>query len=175
MNKSLYNCYRRALNNFRKEIKAIVGFEIWFSLIYVVVLTPLCAWLLNKLLMTSGQLAFSNDEIIGFFLSIRGVIFILISITFVIGLTYLEQVGLITISLASLKGGVISVSSVLWTNLGHFLSIIRLGLLQAIFYCCVSAPFLAAGILTYISLLGSYDINYFLTAKPWQWCSRNRH
>jgi glycerophosphoryl diester phosphodiesterase len=169
MNTSLYFRYRQALNNFFKEVKAVVGFEIWFSLMYAVILAPLSAWLLNKLLVTSGQLAFSNDEIIGFFLSFRGVLFVLISITFFIGLIYLEQVGLMMISLASLNGGVISVSNVLWVNLGHFLSIIRLGLLQTSIYCCVSALFLAAGVLTYISLLGGHDINYYLTAKPWQW------
>ena len=104
MNTPLYIRYKHALDNFFKEVKAVVGFEIWFSLIFAAVLAPLSAWLLNKLLVTGGQLAVSNDEIIGFFLSFRGVLFILISITFFIGLTYLEQVGLMMISLASLKG-----------------------------------------------------------------------
>ncbi|MGD8286812.1 MAG: glycerophosphodiester phosphodiesterase family protein [Desulfobacterales bacterium] len=169
MNTSLYIRYKHALDNFFKEVKAVVGFEVWFSLTFAAVLAPLSAWLLNRLLVTGGQLALSNDEIIGFFLSFQGVLFILISITFFIGLTYLEQVGLMMISLASLKGRVISVSNVLWADLVHFVSIIRLGLLQATVYGAVSLPFLAAGALTYIAFLGDHDINYYLAAKPWQW------
>jgi glycerophosphoryl diester phosphodiesterase len=155
--------------NLRKELKAIVGFEIWFVLIYILVLTPSTVWLLDSLLATSGQLAVSNEDIIAFFLSLRGVLFILLNLTFFIGLTYLEQVGLMIISMAAVHDRVISVSNVLWQNLSHMVSIIRLGLLQAVLYAAASLPFLAAGYLTYIFFLGGHDINFYLTTKPWQW------
>jgi glycerophosphoryl diester phosphodiesterase len=161
--------YGMAGENLRKEFKAIVGFEIWFTLIYILVLAPFSVWLLDRLLATSGQLAVSNEDIITFFLSLRGVLFILLNLTFFIGLAYLEQVGLMIISMAAVHDRVISVSNVLWQNLSHIVSIIRLGLLQAVLYGAASLPFLAAGYLTYISLLGGHDINFYLTAKPWQW------
>jgi glycerophosphoryl diester phosphodiesterase len=161
--------YRMAGENLRKEFKAIVGFEIWFTLIYILVLAPFTVWLLDSLLATSGQLAVSNDDIIAFFLSFRGVLFILLNLTFFIGLTYLEQVGLMIISMAAVHDRVISVSNVLWQNLSQMVSIIRLGLLQAVLYGAASLPFLAAGYLTYIAFLGGHDINFYLTAKPWQW------
>ncbi len=167
MNRSLFNHYKYALSNLRNGVKAVIGFEVWFSLIYAVVLAPLTIWSLNKLLVSSG-LAISNEDIITFFLSLRGVLFIILSITFFIGLAFLEQIGLMIISLSTINSRGISVIDVLLKNFTHFPSVIRLGLLQAILYCAVSLPFLAAWVVTYISFLGEHDINYYLSAKPWQ-------
>jgi len=169
MHKPFLNHYKQAWNNLRKEIRPVVGFEIWFSLIYAAVLVPLTAWSLNKLLVPGGPLAVSNEDIITFFLSPLGVLFVLLSIAFFLGLAFLEQVGLIVISLAAVEGRVLSASSALWESLAHFLPIIRLGLLQAMVFGAASLPFLAAGALTYVSFLGEHDINYYLSAQPWQW------
>ena len=169
MHKPFLNRYKQAWNNLRKKVKPVVGFEVWFSLIYAVVLAPFTAWLLNKLLVPGGQLAVSNEDIITFFLSPLGVLFILLSIAFFLGLAFLEQVGLMVISLAAVEGRVLSASSALWESLAHFLPIIRLGLLQAMLFGAASLPFLAAGALTYVSFLGEHDINYYLSAQPWQW------
>ncbi len=169
MHRPFLNRYKQAWNNLRKKVKPVVGFEVWFSLIYAVVLAPFTAWLLNKLLVPGGQLAVSNEDIITFFLSPLGVLFILLSIAFFLGLAFLEQVGLMVISLAAVEGRVLSASSALWESLAHFLPIIRLGLLQAMLFGAASLPFLAAGALTYVSFLGEHDINYYLSAQPWQW------
>ncbi len=169
MHKPFLNRYKQAWNNLRKKVKPVVGFEVWFSLIYAVVLAPFTAWLLNKLLVPGGPLAVSNEGIITFILSPPGVLFLLLSIAFFIGLAFLEQVGLMVISLAAIEGRVLSASSALWESLAHFLPIIRSGLLQAMVYAAASLPFLAAGALTYISFLGEHDINYYLSEQPWQW------
>ncbi|MBA7680471.1 hypothetical protein ES703_88787 [subsurface metagenome] len=169
MHKPFLNRYKQAWNNLCKAVKPVVGFEVWFSLIYAVVLAPFTAWLLNKLLVPGGPLAVSNEDIITFFLSPLGVLFILLSIAFFLGLAFLEQVGLMVISLAAVEGRVLSASSALWESLAHFLPIIRLGLLQAMVFGAASLPFLAAGALTYVSFLGEHDINYYLSAQPWQW------
>ena len=169
MHKPFLDRYKQAWDNLRKKVKPVVGFEVWFSLIYTVVLAPITAWLLNKLLVPGGPLAVSNEGIITFILSPPGVLFLLLSIAFFIGLIFLEQVGLMVISLAAIEGRVLSASSALWESLAHFLPIIRSGLLQAMVYAAASLPFLAAGALTYISFLGEHDINYYLSEQPWQW------
>ncbi|MFC1581233.1 hypothetical protein ACFL4N_10050 [Thermodesulfobacteriota bacterium] len=82
-------------------LKPLIIFELWFSLIYAVVLTPSTAWLLNTLVSSRGQLAISNEEIALFLFSFRGVAFIIFSITFFLGLLFLEYVGLMIITLAA--------------------------------------------------------------------------
>jgi glycerophosphoryl diester phosphodiesterase len=169
MQLSYIDRYTRAFKYLREEFKAILGFEIWFSLIYFLAFAPFTAWFLDRLLATSGQLAVSNEDIATFFLSPSGILFIYLNLIFFIGLTYFEQVGLMLISMTAVYDRVISVSNVLRQNLSNIVSIIRLGLFQAVLYVAASLPFLAAGYLTYISFLGDHDINFYLTAKPWHW------
>jgi glycerophosphoryl diester phosphodiesterase len=168
MFRSFFNRYNKAWNNLRKAIKPIVGFAIWFSLIYAVVLAPFTAWLVDNLLISNGQIAVSNEDIITFFISLRGVLFIVLSASFFLGLAFLEWIGLMIISLAAAEGRMISVSRILGEEVVHVWSVIRLGLLQAIIYFSVSLPFLAAGALTYFAFLGEHDINYYLSERPWQ-------
>jgi glycerophosphoryl diester phosphodiesterase len=168
MFRSFFNRYRNAWNNLRKEIKPIISFEIWFSIIFAIALAPFTAWLVNSLLVSNGQIAISNENILSFFISFRGIGFILLSTAFFIGLAFLEWIGLMTISLAAADGHVISVSRVLGEQIVHFWSVIRLGLLQAIIYFSASLPFLAAGALTYVAFLAEHDINYVLAERPWQ-------
>ena len=169
MPKSLFNRYKQAWRSLRRAAKPAVSFEFWFSLIYAVVLTPLTAWLLNKMEVSRGQVVVSNQELISFFLSTHGVVFVLLSITFVLTFVFLEQVGLLIISMAATEGHRVSVSTVLWENMIHIPALIRLGLLQAVFYAAASLPFAGGAALTYFSLLGDHDINYYLAVQPWQW------
>ena len=169
MAKSFFNRYEKAWRNFRSAARPVVYFEFWFGLIYAFLLTPPTAWLLNRLVISSGRVTVSNQELITFFLSARGIVFILLTITFVLALWYLEQVGLFIISLAAAADRRVSVSTVLWENLTHIPALIRLGLLQAIFFGAACLPFAVGVALTYFFLLGSRDINYYLAVQPWQW------
>ncbi|NNG08223.1 MAG: hypothetical protein HKM90_10895 [Desulfobacteraceae bacterium] len=153
----------------RGAARPVVGFEFWFSLIYAVVLAPLTAWLLNRLVLFSGQVAISNQELVRFFLSTQGAGFVLLSITFVLAFVFLEQVGLLIISMAATEGRRVLVSAVLWENMTHMPALIRLGLLQAMSYGLAGLPFAGGAALTYIFLLGDRDINYYLAVQPWQW------
>jgi glycerophosphoryl diester phosphodiesterase len=168
MFRSFFNRYHNAWNNLRREIKPIVGFEIWFSLIFAIVLAPFTVWLVDNLLISDGQIAVSNEDIITFIISLRGVLFILLSTAFFLGLAFLEWVGLMIIALAAADGRMISVSRVLGEQVVHAWSVIRLGLLQAIIYFSAGLPFLAAGAVTYFAFLGEHDINYYLSERPWQ-------
>jgi glycerophosphoryl diester phosphodiesterase len=168
MFRSYVNRYKNAWHNLRKEIRPIISFEIWFSLIFAIALAPFSAWLVNSLFVSIDQIAISNEDIISFFISFRGIGFILLSGAFFLGLAFLEWIGLMTISLAAADGRVVSVSRVLGGEMVHFWSVIRLGVLQAVIYLSVSLPFIAAGALTYFAFLAEHDINYFLAERPWQ-------
>ena len=168
MFRSFYNRYKNAWTNLRREIKPIVGFEIWFSLIIAVVLAPFTAWLVNSILISNGQIAVSNEDIIAFIISLRGILFIILSTSFFLGLAFLEWIGLMIISLAAAEGQMISVSRILGEEAVHAWSVIRLGMLQSIIYFSASLPFIAAGALTYFTFLSEHDINYYLSERPWQ-------
>ncbi|MFC1828149.1 glycerophosphodiester phosphodiesterase family protein [Thermodesulfobacteriota bacterium] len=169
MTYSLFDRYGIAAGRFRKAVRPIVSFEFWFALIYAAALTPLSAFLLNRLIVSSGQIAFTNQELTTFFLSARGIVFTLLSMAFVIGFGYLELVGLLIISVKTIGRQKVSVSTVLWENMIRIPALIHLGLLQAVFYGAAVLPFAGGVVLTYYSLLGDRDINYYLSVQPWQW------
>ncbi|MBW1789689.1 MAG: glycerophosphoryl diester phosphodiesterase membrane domain-containing protein, partial [Deltaproteobacteria bacterium] len=169
MLRSFLGHFSFAGRNLGRAVRPVVAFEFWFCLIYAVVLTPALAWLLNSLVASSGRMAIGNYELLSFFLSIRGIFFLLISASFFIGFGFAEQAGLLIASDAAIRGRRIAVSSVLWANLTQLPALIRLGLLQAAGYAAACLPFAATGFLAYTLLLGDQDINYYLTARPWQW------
>jgi hypothetical protein len=104
MFRSFFNRYKNAWNNLRRKIKPIIGFEIWFSIIYAVALAPFTVWLVDNLLISNGQIAVSNEDIITFFISLRGALFIVLSASFFLGLLFWEWIGLMVISLAAADG-----------------------------------------------------------------------
>jgi len=161
--------YKQVWYGLRKQVRAIIGYELWFTLIYMVVVVPLISWMLNKFLAVSGRVAVANEEIIAFLLSPKGIFFVLISLAFFLAFSYLERVGLMIIFAAAFQGKHMPVRRLLWIEFTHFLSIIRLGLLQAAIYIAVSLPFLALGILTFSTYLSEHDITYYMNARPAEW------
>ncbi|MBW1742607.1 MAG: glycerophosphoryl diester phosphodiesterase membrane domain-containing protein [Deltaproteobacteria bacterium] len=149
--------------------KPAIGFEFWFGLIAVVVFAPAGAWLLNELVAFSGQRAISNNNLVAFFLSLHGILFLLFSLGMALAMWFAEQVGLFVISTAAVFDRKVSVSLALWEKIIRIPALVRLGLLQAMFYGAAGIPFVCGIGLTYWLFLGSKDINYYLTARPWEW------
>jgi len=149
--------------------KPAIGFEFWFGLIAVVVFAPAVAWLLNQLVAYSGQRAISNSDLVAFFLSLHGILFFLLSLSMALAMWFAEQVGLFVISTTAVLDRKVSVSLALWEKIIRIPALVRLGLLQAMFYAAASIPFVCGVGLTYWLFLGTKDINYYLTARPWEW------
>ena len=118
------------------------------------------AWLLNRLVVSGGQLAISNQDLIAFFLSPRGTAFLLLNAAFLLALGYAEQVGLMILALGACLGRKISVSLALRENIVRFPGLIRLGLVQAGCYGALCLPFAGGAALAYRTLFGDRDINY---------------
>jgi glycerophosphoryl diester phosphodiesterase len=169
MHKPFFDLYKQAWNDFRKALRPVIGFEFWFSLVYAIVLAPLAAWLLNKLLVSGEQVAIGNEDIIIFLISFRGIAFVLSSIAFFLAHGFLEYVGLMIIFVSGADGRETSIRSVLRDNFARIFSVIRLGFLQALLYGAAGTPFVLATALIYRFLLTTHDISYYLSVKPWQW------
>ena len=167
--KGIADRYRWSWDHLREIARPAVAFEFWFSVLYVAAFTPMAAWLLARLVVSGGQLAISNHDLIAFFLSARGIAFLLLNLAFVLALAYAEQVGLMIIALAASLDRKVSVGFALRENIVRLPALTRLGILQAVCYAAVSLPFAGGAALTYWVLLGDRDINYYLTFRPWNW------
>ena len=156
--------YRRVLEHLRFVLKPAIAFEFWSTLIFMVSFAPASGWLLNRLVAASGQYAVSDKDLVAFFLSSQGILFLIFSIGFVLTFWFAEQVGLLIISLRAAFEKKISVSQVLWEQIAHFPALIRLGLLQAGVYLVTSIPFLLGIGLVYWLLL-EFDIYFYYSQR----------
>ena len=95
----LLDQYRRALKHLRFVLKPAITFEFWSTLIFMVSFVPASGWLLNRLVAASGQYAISDSDLLAFFLSTQGILFLVLSVGFVLAFWFAEQVGLLIISL----------------------------------------------------------------------------
>ena len=96
--------YRWIFEHLRAVLKPAIAFEIWSTLIFVVSFAPASAWLMNWLVASSGQYAVSDHDLFAFFLSFRGILFLLLGFGFVLAFFFAEQVGLLVIVVTAARG-----------------------------------------------------------------------
>jgi glycerophosphoryl diester phosphodiesterase len=150
-------------------LKPAIAFEFWSTLIFMVSITPATGWLLNRLVASSGQYAVSDNDLLAFFLSSPGLLFLILSVGFVLAFWFAEQVGLLIISVKAVFEKKVSVSHVLWEQITHLPALFRLGLLQAAVYLVASIPFILGIGLTYLLLLREWDLYYYINVRPLSW------
>jgi glycerophosphoryl diester phosphodiesterase len=165
----LFLRYRRAFEHLRFVLKPAIAFEFWSTLIFMVSFTPATGWLLNRLVAASGQFAVSDNDLLAFFLSSKGILFLVLSVGFVLAFWFAEQVGLLIISVKAVFEKQVSVSRVLWEQITHLPALFRLGLLQAAVYLVAGIPFVLGIGLTYRLLLWEWDLYYYLNVRPLSW------
>jgi glycerophosphoryl diester phosphodiesterase len=165
----LFLQYRSVRKHLRFVLKPEIVFEFWFTLIFMISFAPASGWLLNRLVASSGQYAVSDNDLLAFFLSFPGILFLVLSVGFILTFWFAEQVGLLIISVKAVYEKQVSASRVLWEQITHLPALIRLGLLQAALYLVTSIPFVLGIGLTYRLLLREWDLYYYLNVRPLSW------
>lgn len=147
--------------------RPLVVFQLAFALLTGALLSPALAWLLDQLIRASGDYAISNYDLVSFFLSLRGLVFLAGSTSTALALLYLELTGLLMITADA--GRPIRALPALRHAVGRFGKLLRLGLLQVVALVLVAAPFLLGIGVVKLTLLGAHDINYYLYVQPEEW------
>jgi hypothetical protein len=139
--KMIFAPCRQIMNNLRAVLKPAIAFEIGSTPIFLVSFTPATAWLMNWLVARSGQYAISDNDLLSFFLSMHGILFLLLSFGFALAFWFAKQTGLLIIVVNANRTVSVSVSRVLWEHLLYLSALLRLGLLQAAGYLAALIPF----------------------------------
>lgn len=152
---------RRVLGRARARIGPLIAFSVAFSLMESALLGPLAAGVVRLALDTWGRCSVGNFEIIAFLLSPAGLI----------GLTLLAAVQLSTFYLR--LTGLMAVLSGDGPGLWHTArvarrlpALIRVNLVQAVFYILLAAPFAGAAAFAYVKLWGKHDLNRLVVTRP---------
>ncbi len=160
--------WRQALLAIKAQWRPLAIFQIWFAVIGAVLFAPASAWVLDSLVVSSGRVAISNYDLTGFFLSLRGLVFVVWVGVSWFAILLAEAAGLILLC-ANLHSSINSPAAALWQTLRAMPRIARLGLWIGVALVLVALPFLLIAAAVAIAMLGSHDINYYLYHEPIEW------
>lgn len=157
------------LGHSRQLFRPVLLFEVWFSILTAATFFPVTGWLMNALVTAGGGMAIGNTDMVTFFLSPPGLIFLLVAAVSGLSIQYVEYAGLLVIlDLFSRKPGATETGGV-WAYLTCFPMLVRLGLIQILVSAAFVGPWLVGCLLIKRHWLGAHDINYYLAATPREW------
>lgn len=157
------------LGHSRQLFLPVLWFEVWFSILVAAVFFPMTAWLMDALVPTGGGMAIANTDMLTFFLSPRGLAFLLVATVSGLSIQYIEYAGLLVIlDLVSRKPDALEAGGI-WESLTCVPKLVRLGLIQVLVSAALVVPWVAGCLLIKSYWLGDHDINYYLAATPREW------
>lgn len=164
--KPLTAVWHRAASVVHGAIRPLVLYDLLFKALGLLVLTPLTALALERLVATSGSLSVTNADITVFVLSPWGLLFLLAAGAFGLMSMFAEQAGLMHIAETATRGrpeGWLRTLRLVISALPRLLSIAttQIGILML-----WMLPLVAIGGGIYLGLLTDHDINWYLTERP---------
>jgi len=158
--------WHRAASVVRSAVRPLVLYDLLFKAFGLLVLTPLAALALERLVATSGSLSVTNADIAGFVLSPWGLLFLFVTGAFGLTSMFAEQAGLMHITATATRGrpeGWLSTLRMVIFTLPRLLGVAatQVGILMLWL-----APLAAVGGGVYLGLLTDHDINWYLSERP---------
>ena len=156
----------QVISSLSRNFRPLLIYHLFFSVLAVMLLTPVTAWLSTKLLTTSGHPMVSHQEILGFILSPAGLIWILATAVLTVLLLFLHHAGMILINAQSGTGHYRLATLALWRVGRNLPRLLQLAAIQVGVHLLLAAPFLLALAGAWVILLEPYDPYYPISEKP---------
>jgi glycerophosphoryl diester phosphodiesterase len=163
---SLRDLLRSVADDFRRCFAVLVAFEVLFKLLTALVVVPVLAAVLFHLVRETGRTAVTNNDILGFLLSPRGVLYGFLFGLKLLGIALLEHAGVMALAALKETGRWHGMRQAFVVLAVRSVRVLRLAALVLAIAVVALAPFAALAALTYATLLGEQDINYYLAARP---------
>jgi glycerophosphoryl diester phosphodiesterase len=159
-----YDVYAHGL--FGGAVRAGLVYDLLYKAIGAVLLAPIAAWVLQRLIQSSGAVSVTNEAIAEFLLSVPGLAFVLLAAALTLTGFYAEQAGLMHIAASVSRGQRASWRAALATAVTALPRLLGLALWQVGILLAWLLPLAAVAALTYSGLLGAHDINWYLAQRP---------
>ncbi|HEX5819844.1 MAG TPA: glycerophosphodiester phosphodiesterase family protein [Gemmatimonadales bacterium] len=151
----------------RRRWRPIVVYQLLASLAAALVVSPLATMMLHAILESAGTVAVNNYDLVGFFLSPRGMLFLVAAIAVALALFFLLHAGLVllTADTAERRNPLTTMRRVV----RKLPLLVPLGLRQLGGMLLALLPFAAVVAMVVLPLLRLHDINYYLHERPPEW------
>ncbi|MCL5255774.1 MAG: glycerophosphoryl diester phosphodiesterase membrane domain-containing protein [Gammaproteobacteria bacterium] len=146
--------------------RPMLAYHLYFSLLALLALSPLSAWMLAGLVELSGYTMVGNEDLVRFLLTPTGLAWVIVSGSFFAFLVFFQSAGMMLIAARDIDDQFHTASNALWLVLKRFSKIFKLAAMQVVCHLLLAAPSLALLIVTFQWLLGGYDIYYVVNAYP---------
>jgi glycerophosphoryl diester phosphodiesterase len=156
----------RAFGTVRRSLSAMLWYELFFKLLAAAVLAPLAARLMTAFIRSTGSVAVSNEAIVGFLTSPRGLAAVVVVGAVSLAILFFEVAGLILIAGATERGERADPWRTLRAVGRRFPRLVNLGALLLVGVLLVLAPFAAGIWLVKSRLLSESDIYFYITVRP---------
>jgi len=130
------------------------------------VVAPVTTLLFRFFAPGSGSSVITDEDILFFFLTPAGGAALLVIGAFTFWIAFAEHAVMLTISYGTAQHGSITLRSTFRFVAARSLAIFRLSARLLVTTIVIAVPFLVAAVVTYLSLLTRYDINYYLSVRP---------
>ena len=151
---------------FKLNWKLFLGIHVVVNVLSLFLLTPLLTVLLGWLVLTSGQTALTDEDILFFILSPTGMLVMLVAGALYTTVVVFQHAAMITAASAVTSGHAITIPRLGRYLVVKFWPLFRLAAQMVGRTALIAAPFLAAAAWIYVSFLTEFDINYYITHQP---------
>lgn len=160
------NLVSNIIRGIRQRLRGLIAYDIIFGFVQLWFFAPLVAWIMERMYVTTGNLALSNSQIALFLLSPLGIVTLVGGLTIGLSLLFVNHAGLLILASGSLQGQRFTSLRALWLTLKRIGPVFRVGLWYSLFALICIIPALVLLGLIYSGLLGEYDINFYLSTRP---------
>jgi glycerophosphoryl diester phosphodiesterase len=159
----------RTWADFRSQWRTSLAFHLIMQLLGVAIFTPIVSWIGRRIVLASGEPIISNFDIAAFVLSPAGLAFVVVIAALSVSLLLAELAGQSWIAGQAIAAH----RATVWSAVAFVLRLLpRLILLSARVFLrllLLALPFLAAAAVSWFTMLGGHDINYYLAEHPPEW------
>ena len=155
-----------SVQDVRLYLREIASYELLIRILTVSVWGPLLALLFHWMAGVGGDGALTNEDILHFFLSPRGVAVLVLFLGLGLAGVMADQAGVMILFGLRIEGRAAPVAQVLWLMFRKLAGTVALCVLRAVAYLLAAAPFGILWLLFYRRYLASYDLNYLVQVQP---------
>lgn len=156
-----------AVGDLRRSWRSMVATDLVYKLIAFSLLMPSTTLLLFWLRAGASSRVVADVDIAMFFLTTpAGLISLVLGAALITAITVLEVACLMAIGRAGMDGVELGLAGALRFGSARALDVLRLAAHMVLRVLLGLVPFVAAGVLVYLSLLREHDINFYLSTRP---------
>jgi glycerophosphoryl diester phosphodiesterase len=166
MKRQTTEIFAGAAGDLRGAWPRLLATDMIYKVIAYAILTPLVGAALRLFVQSSGSKVVADQDILYFFLSPIGLATLVVGVAISLAIVTFEYACLMTIGMGEVRDTHVTTTGALRYGAHHAWAMLLLTVHVTARVLLISAPFLAAGGLLYVLLLGGHDINYYLADKP---------